>query len=289
VIRADSLTGLRLAISAARRSGRRVALVPTMGFLHEGHLSLVDLARAHADFVVLSLYVNPLQFGPGEDLDRYPRDLERDAALAAERGADVLYAPADAEMYPHGAPAVTLDAPALTGRLCGAFRPGHFQGVLVVVAKLFNQVRPDVAVFGRKDYQQLALVRRMARDLDMGIEVLGGPIIREADGLAMSSRNVYLGPAERKDAPLLNRALEDADAALAAGETDAAAIVAVARSRLASSSRIRPQYVELVDPDTLAGVDRAAPGHVLALAVHLGSTRLIDNRALGGAVPGPIA
>lgn len=289
MIRADSLTGLRLAISAARRSGRRVALVPTMGFLHEGHLSLVDLARAHADFVVMSLYVNPLQFGPGEDLDRYPRALERDAALAAERGVDVLYAPGDAQMYPHGAPALTLDAPELTARLCGAFRPGHFQGVLVVVAKLFNQVRPDVAVFGRKDYQQLALVRRMVRDLDMGIEVLGGPIVREADGLAMSSRNVYLSPAERKDAPLLNRALEDADAALAAGDTGTAAIVEVARARLGTSSRIRPQYIELVDPETLAGVDRVVPGHVLALAVHLGSTRLLDNRALGGPAPDRMA
>jgi pantoate--beta-alanine ligase len=287
VIRVDSLTGLRLAVSAAHRSGRRVALVPTMGFLHEGHLSLVELARAHADFVVMSIFVNPLQFGPGEDLERYPRDLERDAALAAERGVDALYTPADAQMYPNGAPAITIDAPDLTARLCGAFRPGHFQGVLVVVAKLFNQVQPDVAVFGRKDYQQLALVRRMVRDLDLGIEIVGGPIVREADGLAMSSRNVYLDAKQRKDAPLLNRALEEADAALAAGETDPAALLKVVRKRLAKSDRIRPQYIELVDADTLAAVDRAGPGNVLALAVHLGSTRLIDNRALGGPAPGP--
>jgi pantoate--beta-alanine ligase len=282
VIRVDTLAELRLAASAARRSGRRVALVPTMGFLHEGHLSLVELARTHADFVVLSIYVNPLQFGPGEDLDRYPHDLERDATLARERGVDVLYAPDNAQMYPTGEPALTLDAPELTARLCGAFRPGHFQGVLVVVAKLFNQVKADVAVFGRKDYQQLALVRRMVRELDMSIEIVGGPIVREADGLALSSRNVYLGAKERSDAPLLSRALEDAQAAFAAGETDPAALVAVVRRRLATSKRIRPQYVELVDPESLAGVARAAPGHVLALAVHLGSTRLIDNRELTG-------
>jgi pantoate--beta-alanine ligase len=286
VIRVESLSALRLAISAARRSGRRVGLVPTMGFLHEGHLSLVDIARAHADFVVMSVYVNPLQFGPGEDLERYPRDLERDAVLAAERGVDALYTPADAQMYPTGPPSLTIDAPALTARLCGAFRPGHFQGVLVVVAKLINQVQPDVAVFGRKDYQQLALIRRMARDLDMGVEIVGGPIVREADGLALSSRNVYLEPKQRKDAPLLNRALEEADAALSAGETDPAALVKLVRKRLGKSDRIRTQYVELVDPETLAPVERAAPGHVLALAVHLGSTRLIDNRVLGGAEPG---
>jgi pantoate--beta-alanine ligase len=265
---------------AARRTGRRVALVPTMGFLHEGHLSLVDIARAHADFVVMSVYVNPLQFGPREDLERYPRDLERDARLAAERGVDALYTPADAEMYPGGPPATVIDAPGLTSRLCGAFRPGHFPGVLTVVAKLFHQAAPDVAVFGSKDFQQLVLVRRLVRDLDMGVEIVAGPIFREPDGLALSSRNVYLSEAERADARMLSRALADAQARFEAGVADPHGIIAAAAARLAAAPSIRPQYVELVDPGTLEAVSRAEPGHVLALAVMLGRTRLIDNLTL---------
>lgn len=282
MIEADTLEELRLAVSAARRSGRRIGLVPTMGYLHEGHISLVDLARAHADFVVMSVYVNPLQFGPGEDFERYPRNLKRDAALARDHGVDVLYSPDDTGMYPDGEPAVRIEAPGLTDRLCGAWRPGHFEGVLTVVAKLFHQVGPDVAVFGSKDFQQLVLIRRMVRDLDMAIEVVGAPIVRESDGLALSSRNAYLSGKDRAAAALLNRALEDAQAAFAGGERDAAAIIEVARARLATSRRIRPQYVELVDPETLAPAPQAAAGHVLALAVLLGPTRLIDNRVLSG-------
>lgn len=280
MIEADTLEEMRLAVSAARRSGRRVGLVPTMGYLHEGHLSLVELARAHTDFVVMSVFVNPLQFGPGEDFERYPRDLERDAALARDRGVDALYSPAGSQMYPGGEPAVRIEAPGLTDRLCGAWRPGHFAGVLTVVAKLFHQVGPDVAVFGSKDFQQLVLIRRMVHDLDMGVEIVGGPIVRESDGLALSSRNTYLSGKDRAAAALLNRALLDAQAAFGSGETDAQAIVGVARNRLATSKRIQPQYVELVDPETLASVQQAAPGHVLALAALIGPTRLIDNRVL---------
>lgn len=288
MIRLRTPAELAHAVTASRRTGRRIAFVPTMGYLHEGHLSLVDLARAHADFVVMSIYVNPLQFGPGEDLDRYPRDLERDAGLAADRGVDALYAPGDAEMYPAGAPATVIDAPGLASKLCGAFRPGHFPGVLTVVAKLFNQVRPDVAVFGSKDFQQLALVRRMVRDLDMDIAIVAAPIVREADGLALSSRNVYLSAAERADAVLLHRALADAQGLFDDGVTEPERLIAAATARLSSSPLIRTQYVQLVDPETLAGVDRARAGHVLALAAHLGPTRLIDNRTLtraGGASP----
>jgi pantoate--beta-alanine ligase len=288
VIEVTTAVELRHALAAVRRSGRAIALVPTMGFLHEGHLSLADVARDHADFVVLSIYVNPLQFGPGEDLDRYPRDPRRDAALARERGVDALYLPDDAQMYPDGEPAVIIDAPDLTTRLCGAFRPGHFRGVLTVVAKLFNQVRPDAAVFGRKDFQQLALVSRMARDLDMGIEIVGAPIVRESDGLAMSSRNVFLGPAERADAALLNRALQEGQAAFTAGSREPADIVGAVTRRLATSANIRPQYVELVDARTLASARRAEPGQVLALAVLIGSTRLIDNHTLTAASAEPV-
>ncbi len=271
---------LRLAIDNARAAGSRIGFVPTMGFLHDGHLSLIDRARTLADYTVMSVFVNPLQFGPGEDLASYPRDLPRDAQLAQARGVDLLFAPSDSEMYPAGAPAVTVDAPVLTDRLCGAFRPGHFRGVLTVVAKLFHLVRPDTAVFGQKDYQQLTLIRRMVRDLDMGIEVVGGPIVREADGLALSSRNVYLSPEERREATLLRRALLDAQQAFAAGTRQADSLLQRVRERLAQGAHVRLQYAELVAPDSLEPVPEAAAGDVLALAAFVGRTRLIDNHVL---------
>ncbi|HEX8359618.1 MAG TPA: pantoate--beta-alanine ligase, partial [Longimicrobium sp.] len=212
---------VRGAVREARAAGRTVALVPTMGYLHEGHLSLLDEARARADVVMMSIFVNPLQFGPAEDLDRYPRDLERDLELAATRGTDLVFAPGAAEMYPHGEPAVQVVPGPLAERLCGAARPGHFQGVLTVVAKLFGIFQPDVAVFGQKDFQQAALIRRMVDDLDIPVRVEVAPIVRERDGLAMSSRNVYLSGPERESALALSRGLGRARALYGAGEGDA--------------------------------------------------------------------
>lgn len=258
----------------------RIALVPTMGYLHEGHLALIDRAHERADSVVVSVFVNPLQFGPGEDLDRYPRDLERDAALIAEHGADLLFAPSAEAIYPAGEPAVLVSPGHLADRLCGAFRPGHFQGVLTVVLKLFNIVRPDIAVFGQKDYQQALLIRRMVTDLDLPIEIDVVPTVREQDGLARSSRNLYLGPAERARAAALYRGLGEAEAAYRAGQRDGARLSDRVRAVVEAEPGVRVQYVELVHPDTLAPVEEAAPGSVLAIAAFVGATRLIDNLIL---------
>jgi pantoate--beta-alanine ligase len=272
---------VREAVAAARAAGHRIGFVPTMGFLHEGHLSLLDVARRSSDYVVISLFVNPLQFGPSEDYARYPRDSERDAALSEQRGADLFFAPERAEMYPHGDPGVLIDAPALSDRLDGVYRPGHFQGVLTVVAKLLHIVQPDVAVFGQKDFQQLVLVRRMVRDLDFPVTIEAGPIVRDADGLALSSRNIYLTPELRSEALLLRRGLDAAETRFRAGERDAAKLIGAAREILVSGAQVRPQYVELVDPETLAAVAQATPGSVMLIAAFVGSTRLIDNRTLG--------
>jgi pantoate--beta-alanine ligase len=280
VKRAATRAALDGALAPLRQAGRRIAFVPTMGALHDGHLSLIDRARDHGDVVVVSVFVNPLQFAPGEDFERYPRDLERDAGLAAGRGADLLFAPATAELYPDGDPAVFVTAPSLTDRLCGLFRPGHFDGVLTVVAKLFHLVRPDVAVFGQKDFQQLVLIRRMVHDLAFDVDIVAGPIVREADGLALSSRNAYLAQDERRDAALLSAALRDAQEAFDRGIRDAAALTADARARLETGAHVRPQYVALVAADTLDPVDEAGAGNVLAIAAHVGRTRLIDNHVL---------
>jgi pantoate--beta-alanine ligase len=251
-----------------------------MGSLHEGHLSLVDAARARADAVAASVFVNPLQFGPGEDLASYPRDPERDLELLEARGADLAFLPAVGEMYPAGEPRVTVDPGPDGDRLCGAFRPGHFRGVLTVVAKLFGLFRPDVAAFGRKDFQQLVLVRRMAADLELGVEVIGAPTVREPDGLAMSSRNRKLSAEERGAAPALQRALARAGARFRAGERRAAPLLDEVRAELAGSPLLRLQYVEVGDPSSLAPVDPVVGGAVVALAAFAGTTRLIDNLTL---------
>ncbi|HEX6133681.1 MAG TPA: pantoate--beta-alanine ligase [Longimicrobiales bacterium] len=268
---------LRARLAGRRAAGERIALVPTMGALHEGHLQLCDIARRNADIVVMSVFVNPLQFGPGEDLEKYPRNLENDGRLAAECGVSVLFAPTVEEVYPDGASLVRVHAPDLTDVLCGRFRPDHFDGVLTVVAKLFNIVRPNVAVFGQKDLQQAALIRRMVRDLNYDIEIMVAPIVREPDGLALSSRNAYLSPEERRSALSLHRALETAQAAFAAGEHRSAALAAAAEAILREEPGVSPQYVEVVDPETLRTPAEAAPGHAVAVAAHVGATRLIDN------------
>jgi pantoate--beta-alanine ligase len=266
--------------TASLRARGSLALVPTMGFLHEGHLSLVDRARELADSVVVSVFVNPLQFGPSEDLAAYPRDEVRDLDLLRGRGADLVFIPSVEEMYPGGDPLVSVSPGPLEHRLCGKHRPGHFRGVLTVVAKLFGLVRPDVAVFGRKDFQQAVLIRAMARDLDLGVRVETGPIIREPDGLAMSSRNSYLTPEERAEAVALHQGLAAAAARFTQGERRADRLLTAVTNEVARHTTLSVQYAELVDPDTLDPVDPAEPGSVLALAAYCGTTRLIDNMEL---------
>lgn len=278
--RIDTIAAVRARVAEVRADGISIGLVPTMGALHEGHLTLVDHARAHAGFVVMSVFVNPLQFGPTEDFARYPRDLERDAALAGERGADLLFTPSVDEMYPGGGSGVVIAAPGLRDRLCGAYRPGHFDGVLTVVAKLFNIVEPDVAVFGQKDFQQAVLIQRMVRDLDFPVRIEVAPIVRESDGLAMSSRNRYLASPERRSAIALYRALRAAHGAFSAGERDGDALRRTARAVLDAEDGIEVQYLEIVDATTLESVARAEAGNVVAVAAHVGATRLIDNLIL---------
>lgn len=258
-----------------------VALVPTMGALHEGHLSLVERARAAAHFVVMSVFVNPTQFGPAEDYASYPRDLARDAELAERRGVDLLYAPATEEVYPGGTPDIRVVPGPLAERLCGLSRPGHFEGVLTVVAKLFGMAQPDVAVFGQKDYQQVTLIRRMVRELNFPVRIETGPIVREEDGVALSSRNVYLSERERGQARSLSQGLFAARRAFReGGVTNADRLKARVRGTMRDSA-VEPEYIELVDPDTLDPVEEARPDSVLAIAARVGETRLIDNVILG--------
>jgi pantoate--beta-alanine ligase len=263
-----------------KRQGKTIAFVPTMGYLHEGHASLLREGRKRGDILVLSIFVNPIQFGPNEDLDRYPRDLERDCRTAETCGVDIVFTPDSAAMYPPGfQTGVTVRELSLP--LCGAGRPGHFDGVATVVAKLFTIVQPDVALFGRKDYQQLAVIRRMAADLNLPVQVLGMPIVREADGLAMSSRNSYLSPAERQGALCLSRALVRVRDRYAAGERSAATLKAEALAVIAQEPLATIDYLELRDGATLEPLQTADNGTLLALAVKLGQTRLIDNTLLG--------
>lgn len=285
---------IRRDVEEARATGRPVAFVPTMGSLHEGHLSLVRLAREEAvreaqggaaspagaePFVVLSVFVNPTQFGPGEDFERYPRDLDRDAELAGSSGVDVIFAPTGPEMYPDGF-RTRVEVDGLSEPLCGRGRPGHFDGVALVVAKLLNIVRPDVSVFGRKDAQQGLLVQRLARDLSLPGRIVLAPTVREADGVAMSSRNVYLSPEERVAARALSRGLNAAADAYTAGERGAAALLGIVRAELDAEPLLAPEYVEIVDRAALEPWDGRGPA-LFAVAVRVGSTRLIDNVFLG--------
>jgi len=263
-----------------RRGGRRLGFVPTMGALHAGHLALVAEARARADAVVLSVFVNPLQFGPGEDFARYPRDLPRDSELARQQGVDVLWAPAPGAMYPEP-PVVTVEPGPAGRRLEGAMRPGHFAGVLTVVAKLLHVVEPDVAIFGRKDFQQAALIRRMVRDLSFPVEIVVAPTVREQDGLALSSRNAYLDATARTAAAALPRALGRAVETFRAGERGAAALGACARGVLEAEQGVAVDYVACVAPDTVELLEAVDGNSVLAVAARVGGTRLIDNVVLG--------
>jgi pantoate--beta-alanine ligase len=280
MIEIAAIPDLRRWVRSERAAGHRIALVPTMGFLHEGHLRLVDAARRHAASVVMSVFVNPLQFGPTEDLARYPRDLPRDRALAGARGVDALFVPTDAVMYPPGSEIRVVPGPTAE-RWEGAARPGHFEGVLTVVAKLFHLAQPDVACFGRKDIQQVTLVRQMVRDLDWPLEIVEVPTVREADGLALSSRNAYLDADQRRRAVVLSAALRAAHEAFRAGERQAAALQATVRRTLATEPAVKVEYVAVAEPTTLAPVETVEADSVVALAVRLGRTRLIDNIILG--------
>lgn len=262
-----------------RADGLKIGFVPTMGFLHEGHLSLIREAGRRTDRIVVSIFVNPTQFGPKEDFAAYPRDFERDRKLSEAEGTDIIFNPVDTEMYPAGH-CTHVDVDGLTETLCGASRPGHFRGVTTIVAKLFTAVKPHVAVFGQKDAQQAAVIRRMTADLNLDVEIVVAPIVREADGLAMSSRNVYLSPSERADAVVLRQSLLAAEELFQKGERDASVLVRSVKSMIESKPSARIDYVALSDPDTLQPTDQARSGDLMAVAVFVGKTRLIDNLIL---------
>jgi pantoate--beta-alanine ligase len=265
-----------------RAEGGTICLVPTMGFFHEGHLALMRKAGEIADAVVVSLFVNPMQFGVGEDLARYPRAFERDAELAAATGVAVLFAPTAEEVYPAGF-RTRVSVSGLTETLCGLSRPGHFDGVTTVVAKLFHMVKPHLAVFGAKDFQQFAVIKKMVTDLNWDVGIVAHPIVREKDGLAMSSRNTYLSGAEREKALCLSRSLQLARERVAAGESNAARLREEIHQYLTAYNDVHVDYVAIVDAETLASCDEITDGSLLALAVKIGRTRLIDNTLLAGA------
>ena len=267
---------MHAACSALRHQGKRLGLVPTMGALHEGHLSLVRAAKAQCDVVVVSIFVNPTQFGPSEDFSRYPRTFDRDRELLDKEGVELIFAPSVEEMYPQGAITyVTVEG--LSDKLCGKSRPGHFRGVTTVVSKLFHIIEPDVAFFGQKDAAQAAIIRRMVRDLNMPVEIVVCPIVREPDGLAMSSRNSYLDPQQRQSALVLHRSLMRIRELFGNGERSSAKLIATAKEILAGWPSVRLDYFEIVNPDTLESVDNVSHGALVALAAFVGSTRLIDN------------
>jgi pantoate--beta-alanine ligase len=276
----ESIAEMQQLALATRAARQRVVLVPTMGYLHEGHASLMRAGRQLGDLLVTSIFVNPTQFGVGEDFSTYPRDLVRDRELVDGSGVDVIFTPTAAAMYPAGSQTY-VSVEELTRPLCGASRPGHFRGVTTVVCKLFGIVQPHVALFGKKDFQQLAVIRQMTADLNLPVEIVGMPIVREADGLAMSSRNAYLSPAERQSALCLSRAIAAVRHAYRAGERQAATLQQLAVSFVAAEQAASIDYIELRDSGTLAPTGQADDRTLLALAVKIGRTRLIDNGVLG--------
>jgi pantoate--beta-alanine ligase len=274
----------RTQVRAARVQGKTIGLVPTMGALHDGHISLVRAAKSRCDFVVVSIFVNPTQFGPNEDFSRYPRTFEADRQKLEAEGVDVLFAPSVEELYPKGAMTfVTVEE--MSGRLDGRSRPGHFRGVTTVVSKLFHIVEPDAAFFGQKDAAQASIIRRMVRDQMFPVEIVVSPIVREADGLALSSRNAYLSPNERNQATVLSRALRELQARYEAGERESENLIAAARQVFASEPAVHVDYIALVDPETLEDVPSAQNGTLAAVAAFVGTTRLIDNVMLGIEAP----
>ena len=271
---------MRAASRAVRAAGKRLGLVPTMGALHEGHLSLVRVAREASDVVAASIFVNPTQFGPNEDLAKYPRSFDRDCELLVREGVEFIFAPSVEEMYPPGA-ATWVTVEGLSEKLDGRSRPGHFRGVATIVAKLFHAVEPDSAFFGQKDAAQVAVIRRMVQDLNLPVEIVVCPIVREPDGLAMSSRNAYLDREQRKRAPVLHRALMRVKKLAEAGERKAELLIEAGREEIARESWVTVDYLEIVDPDTLDPVSDVSRGALVAVAAYVGTTRLIDNVVLG--------
>jgi pantoate--beta-alanine ligase len=276
----NSVVEMQALALSLTREGKRISFVPTMGFLHEGHASLLRAGRTGNDVLVLSIFVNPIQFGPSEDLERYPRNLEGDCAIAQASGVDIIFTPSAPEMYPHGFQ-TAIRVKELSLPLCGASRPGHFDGVATVVAKLFNIVQPDVAYFGRKDFQQLAIIRRMITDLSLPVTIVGMPIVRENDGLAMSSRNAYLSPTERQSALCLSRAIQKVRALYFSGERRVELLRSAALELIQAEAVAAIDYLEFRDAGTLEPAITAAETTLVALAVKIGTTRLIDNTVLG--------
>jgi pantoate--beta-alanine ligase len=277
---AETIEATRAACRAARQDGKCIGLVPTMGALHEGHLSLVRVAKAESDFVVVSLFVNPLQFGPKEDLAKYPRTFEHDCEMLQREEVDLLFAPAINEMYP--APAVTyVNVEGLSERLDGQSRPGHFRGVTTVVSKLFHIVEPDIAVFGQKDAAQVAIIKRMVCDLNMPVEIVVAPIVRESDGLAMSSRNAYLDPQQRQQALVLSRSLRQMQTEFQKGERSAERLIAAGLEVFREEPAVRVDYLSVVDPESLGPLNALTSRALVAVAAYVGTTRLIDNVVLG--------
>ncbi len=272
----NSIADIRVARRAARRDGKTVGLVPTMGALHEGHLALVRVAKAQCDLVVVSIFVNPIQFGPNEDLAKYPRDFERDRELLQQEGVNFIFAPSVDEMYPVGAVTyVTVES--LSDKLCGRSRPGHFRGVTTVVSKLFNIIEPDRAFFGQKDAAQSTIIRRMVRDLNIPVQVVICPIVREPDGLAMSSRNAYLDSQQRESALTLYRSLMTVQELFDQGESRVEVLIEAGKQAFEQEPSVRLDYFEIVDPDTLDPVDDLSRGGLVAVAAFVGKARLIDN------------
>ena len=276
----DSISGLKAIIRAQKVAGRSIGFVPTMGYLHEGHISLARASVAENDFTVMSIFVNPIQFGVNEDLDKYPRDFQGDSTKAESCGVDILFMPSVEEMYPKGYNTYVEVTGDITGKLCGKSRPGHFRGVSTVVTKLFNLVEPNKAYFGQKDAQQAAIIKKMVRDLNMNLDIMICPIVREADGIAMSSRNVYLNSEERKAALVLSASLFEAEVGIRAGERNAERILNRITEKIKAESLAQLEYVSLVNSDTLEDLKNIKGKVLIALAVKFGKTRLIDNIAV---------
>lgn len=275
-----TIESVRQSVAAARAEAKSIGFVPTMGALHAGHVSLIEEAVRRCDFVVVSIFVNPTQFGPGEDFDKYPSDLEGDMSICEQAGVDLVFAPGASEMY-HEANITWVDVEKLTLNLCGRLRPGHFRGVTTVCAKLFNMVSPDVAFFGQKDAQQAIVIKRMAGDLNMPLQIVVCPTVREPDGLAVSSRNKYLSAQERKDAALLSTALAECEKQVGGGQRNCEALIESMHKIISRSSKAQIEYISIVNPETLADIDVIQGAALVALAVKIGSTRLIDNIFVG--------
>jgi len=278
----EKINEIRSILDLERKANRSIALVPTMGFLHEGHLSLIKEARQNNAIVVVSIFVNPTQFGPNEDLETYPRDIERDSKLCEQEGADYIFNPSVEEMYGEDYATYVITESDITNKLCGASREGHFKGVMSVVTKLFNIIQPDNAYFGRKDYQQVAVIKKMVRDLNIPVNIIDSPIVREADGLAMSSRNTYLSSEERKDALVLNRSLKEAKERILKGEKNKKVIREEILDKINEIPYSEIDYVEILDATTLEDIETIDRDVVIALAVKIGKPRLIDNIVVEG-------